>query len=209
MEVKTRAAGLNSHFHPCSCANTTAAAWVLQKPLQCRHVPKGKEKTPARTSVGNRQQQAATAQLAPGWGSACPPPQLFPPYFFIQVSTGTATRKIRHAVVGKRLSEGTFLVKRSYMMENSWELLAEAIAQCCSMFGKEFQLDFCNDCLMPSGMRFYYPYLGKHYIYLLATAFVQGGRTGLLPLLTGWLLSPVSTSVCNQLSQKLEGKEKK
>lgn len=63
-ELKTPAAGLNSHFHPCSCANTTAAAGSLHKLLQCRYVPKGREKPPARISMVNRYQQAATAQLA-------------------------------------------------------------------------------------------------------------------------------------------------
>lgn len=39
--------------------------------------------------------------------------------FFVQVSTGRATRKIQRVELGKRLSEDIFLVKRSYAMENS------------------------------------------------------------------------------------------
>lgn len=37
VEVKTPTAGLNSHFHPCSCITTVQ---VLQKPLQSGHVSK-------------------------------------------------------------------------------------------------------------------------------------------------------------------------
>lgn len=125
VEVKTPTAGLNSHFHPCSCTTTVQ---VLQKPLQSGHVSKAGwgvvgEKNPARTSTVNRYQQAATVQQESRWGSAYP--QLFQLYFSAPVSTRTATRKIWHAEVGKSLSEGTFLVKRSSTTENSGELLAE------------------------------------------------------------------------------------